>query len=98
MEQNLSLSPYETFKTLYKRLQTYTFSRTGSEAVDVDYGETAQFCGWCDSYFSQDDLQKKRYESLIIEHEGYLEIKSFFMVCLECIDKFAYIRTLKEKK
>ena len=65
---------------------------------ESSYGRYAQFCGWCDSYFSQDDLKNKRYESLIIEHGGYLEIKSFFMVCLGCIGRFAYISTLKEKK
>ena len=58
----------------------------------------AQFCGWCEAYISEDDLKKKRYESLIIKHRGSLKIKSFFMVCIKCLGKFAYIRTLKEKK
>ncbi len=60
----------------------------------------AEFCGWCEAYISEDDLEKKYYKTMVKSKStlGMLQPDNFFKVCLKCLGKFAYIRTLKEHK
>ena len=64
----------------------------------------AQFCGWCEAYISEEDLENNYYKTLLKETKIYdrtrpriLDITEW-IVCIKCLSKFAYIRTLKEKK
>jgi len=58
----------------------------------------AEFCGWCESYFSQDDLENKRYKTMYKSRSvlGMMQSDNAFKVCMECLQQFSFIRSLKE--
>ena len=65
----------------------------------------AEFCGWCEAYISEEDLENNYYKTLLKKTRIYnkgrrpriLDVTEW-IICIKCLGKFAYIRTLKEKK
>ena len=68
----------------------------------------AEFCGWCDTYISVDDLENKKYKTMYKSKSvlGMIDPRNEFKVCIKCLGKIAkwgyinaYIKSvLKEKK
>lgn len=62
-----------------------------------------EFCGWCESCFTEEDLFYTRYKTLIQRTYIYdnpdlrriLDTEEW-KVCLHCLAQFSHIRSLKE--